>query len=553
MAKTRTAIGLDFGTQSVKAAWAHLSGSGPVVTRTEILSLSAEGQNDEFILAWLEKQGLLKTPCAIALPGHQAVFQPITLPGDDPRTLRQVAEIEVERFNDMASASMTYGFCESPANPGERRLLLALSRPSAIRDALVSARFYGVAVVELIPTPVATFNAVEAVQGQHENPYLLINVGHTRTDISVGLPKGLLFARTFPAAGEAFTRALADTMDIPITRAGNLKITKGSLVDGDEAMLAALRPVADMWTQEVQSVLSVYTGLYPERTYKPAKIILSGGGSQLNGFREHVEKSLEIQTVLVEALPGKADIADPAQFDVAAGCAMAVLGQSISQLTMLPVRDRDELMFRQKKPIWIAAGVAAALAIIVAFTGLARTMGRDKDTIRVEEKHVAECDKIGRRINVVKNRIAKCRAMAQPLVELLHSGPISRDIVTLLAESLHPDDWIAMVCDWESYNTVPGGASKRKRPLGLRDPRTKPKKDAKRPDEPPREFIIEGYTPHSDMTTVKDLTDKLAASKLISSADLLVDDAVQPAWLFRPAPTNAALSHFVVKLDVKQK
>jgi len=161
MARKGTVVGIDIGQYAVKAVWAERRGGTPIVTRMESLRLPTDRSDSGNIIGpWIEKMGIPAFPCVIGLPGAQSIFQPLFLPPEDLRTFEQATAMEVVKFNEMASETMIYGFSPISINPGERRLILSMARPSVLHDALGRARTLGLDVIDIVPTPAAASTVV---------------------------------------------------------------------------------------------------------------------------------------------------------------------------------------------------------------------------------------------------------------------------------------------------------------------------------------------------------------------------------------------------------
>ena len=127
-----------------------------------------------------------------------------------------------------------------------------------------------------------------------------------------------------------------------------------------------------------------------------------------------------------------------------------------------------------------------------------------------------------------------------------------REVISLVANSIAPDDWISMICEESSYNAA--GRTATAKPAtpqprhGLFVPgfRTtaigrpaaadagKTQLAELTPAAPASDFgvfIIEGYTPDMGLTTVKAMIQRLETSRLVRKVDLLSDDRVLPPSL----------------------
>ena len=588
MPATRTIVGLDFGTYSIKAVWLEKGPETVSVTRTEELQIPPETQDPvRFIQPWLEKHGLLKTLSAAAIPGTQTVFQPVVLPSDDPRTEAEAAAAEVASFTEMAGETMHYGVATTIGVDGSRILQLALVRPGVVDSGLRGAAAFSLRLCDLVPSPVAVFNGAVDMAGDSDHPTLFVSVGHQTTDVAIGSSHGLLFARSFAIGGKTFTDAIARGRGVSDLQAERLKKAEGSL-DESSPLAEFLRPVASMWVSQVRSALSVYRGLFQDPRTQPSHIVFLGGGARLSGFETFASEALAIPP----APPVIGLAKSPVQpiFATAYGLALSGAGSGLCPITLFPEDLRNELIFREKKPYWIAAGIFATLILGTFIVIAVRGIALERATVETETTRIRKLEAIDNNIQRMRAETAMLRATAIPVRRLLEAGPQARELVKLLAGAIHPNDWVTMVSDEALYieSEMPvveekdpknPGSKVTKKPSGaLRvapAPKPKPKPNAGKPapasgkpaaasgkqetetpDAPPTfsVFIVEGYTPQTDLSTVKELIEKILASDLVRRADVLVDDRVLPAMPLGdehpPEALIGKLSRFVLRIEV---
>ena len=549
MAGKNTVLGLDIGGFCARAVWAEMRGNKPFVTRTEMMRLPA-GSTDstQAIKPWVEKLKLENHPCVIAVSGQSCMFQPFLLPPNDPRTPEQAAAMEVIQFNEMASDAMSYAFQPFSFNAGEKRLLLAMTRPAILDQALESARRLELDVIDVVPSPAALFNAGEAVLPSHGEPYMYVDIGNSSTSVAVGADCGLIFARAFAGGGNLFTEALALSEDISIGQAENFKTRKASLSGetGGETLVAA----ADMWISELQSCFSVYQSVFGERKTRIQKIVFAGGGALLGGFPEYVGKKLGIETVLLKDFPGMESLHNGAGFAVAAGLSAAGLGCETASLSLLPANVRNELHFRKQKPFWIASAVTVAAILGVCLYAGSRQLKRMHKHLRQQQAALDEHALLANQIEAIKANSEHIREMALPVKKLLRAGPLARDLTTLVLDSTAPGDWITMICDSRFYFDLPDhkDTTFELRP-GMRDPRRKQRKQDKTESEQERfqELIIEGYTCSRNLESVRKLIAKLRATPYVETADLLPDDKIADEGEILGKRRNPNAQRFVIE------
>jgi len=438
---------------------------------------------------------------------------------------------------------MIYGSAPFADSAETRRLLLVMARPSILQNVLGEAKALSLNVVDMIPGASAMYRVAQAVGEDEEQPVLLVNVGAATTELAIAAKGGLMFARSFAGGGQMFTDALARERQLLPSRAESLK-TSGTGVLGDSPMAAAMRTAGDLWLAELESCLTVFRTIFADPQDQPQRIVLCGGGARLEGLPEVVEQRLGVPTERMKPLGKQVEQDESSTFAAAAGLAFCGADAATNGLALLPQGMRDDQVFRQQKPFWIAAGVVAALILAVSLTGGYRDFKRREAVLDAQRTSLQRRQDLVRQIENVRVAAEDIVDMATPIEQMLLAGPHMRDLVTLVSESLSGRDRITLICDAESYFT---GLPKEKpdRPGRGRRPNKKDEPVLKNSFE---RVVIEGYTREQDLSLVKDLLAKLAASDLILSADLLNDDKLV-SWGAVPVRPPPGARTFV--LDVQ--
>ncbi len=554
MARKNQILGLDIGRHTAKAVSVAAKGNGVEVLRVETLRLPSGSLDRKSILArWIKEHDLIGARCVISLPGQQAMFQPLFLVPGDPRTIEQVAAMEILKLRDIAAEAMSYSVASFGGSHGERRVLMAMARPILIEESMAWVRDLGLDILDILPAPVALFNALAPAQAT--DPTLFVHVGSSTTEVAIGGPEGLMFARAFAVGGHPFTEALAKVKQLQIPQAENLKVTGvGLLDDADPAVNTAMKRVADLWLSEFQSCLTVFGSLFPKLSDRPKRVVLSGGGALLSGFSRYVALKTGLEVITDIRLPTDGKCDPPAVWVIAAGLACAGVQPRKCEISFLPKSVRDEQMFRREKPYWIAAGVAAALILVVSLIGGYYDFKRMEKHLNSQRASLERRRELVSKIEAAQTRCSLIQKMAAPVDDLLHIGPSVREVLSLVAAAKHPNDWITLVCDGGSYQSKSPSASLRTSPEIGGSERRRPiaAVSGSVTNKPVRleHIIIEGFTPKLDFSTVQSLIDRLEAEKLVATADLLSDDK-----LVQPDPvdgkgTDRRIKRFVIDLKV---
>ncbi len=579
MSSTKQMIAIDIGTRSARAVWVSLRGNQPVVTRAETFALPMDEEDPhKLISAWVDTLGIAKHFCAVALPGSQTVFQSGRILHNDPRTPEQIAAMDIAQFNEMAGDQMEHDvFAFAPTfELAARHYIMSMARPASIATAIQEARLNHLRPADLIAAPVALHNAVERFAGEHEAPWCYVNIGHTLTEVGIGLGNGLLFARSIPIGGKLFTESVAQATGLPAVQAEVRKHVDCGLRETD-ACFENLRTAADRWVQQFNACMGVYRSQLQDRRFNVERIVLTGGGAQLKGLKEYLAVKLSLPVVLSSELQGVSDAYRPyaGTYDLAFGLAVTAMRAGTTYLSLLPGDLKDEVVFREKKPWWIAAAVLLTGAMVLYSATGVYLLKRDGTQLDYERDQLRQREQIDKHIQELRGLAAQMSTNAVPLSELLMNGPLAREVLKLVASTVDPNDWITLFCDENIYNrkeqdvetnaktpqaavrnpfslfrtirpaaAIPTAAPDKKEPVA--------KKDLVEPMA--TVFIVEGYTSNPSLKSVREMIDRLKTSPEIVRVDLRSDDQVL-------APTGIPeleeekipnFRRFVIEIEVKR-
>jgi len=544
-------IAFDVGSRSVRAVWVGLRGSRPVVTRAETLALPMDDEEDphKLIATWVDKLGIAKQFCAVALPGSQTVFQSGCIMHDDPRSPEQVAAMDIAQFNEMAGDDMAHDVFafETPFELGVKRYIMSMARPSSIKEVVQATRRNNLRPADLISAPVALYNAMETFADEREEPYCYVSIGHTQTEVAIGLNSGLLFARSLAAGGKLFTDAVAQSTGLPTVQAEVRKHADCGLREND-ACCEPLRTAADRWISQFNACMGVYRSTFQDRRFNVVRIVITGGGAQLKGLKEYLAAKLFLPVQHVSELPSidKSYQQYAGVYDMAFGLAITAMELGKTTLSLLPQDLKDEVVFRAQKPWWIAAAVflTATMALYSA-TGV-YLLRRDGALLDAEREQLRRREQIDKHIQDLRAQQAAVLSNAVPITQATLNGPLAREVLTLVAHTVDPEDWITMFCDENIYNPTEQDTTAKpdtpqtaaRNPFSLfrtLRPAAAATPAAEKKEAPPRKdlvdplssvFIAEGYTSNPSLKSVREMIERLKTSPDIVRVDLRSDDQV---------------------------
>lgn len=131
------------------------------------------------------------------------------------------------------------------------------------------------------------------IKGQLGN-YLIVDIGKKVTNF-IGIYKGqLLFNRNVDLAGEKLTNLISKSFNINEKRAELMKKKQGLKTDSKETLKNVLEPFCDSIIEQAKKKLKEFDEF---KNLKLDKIILTGGGSEMIGLKDYIEKKMEIDVV----------------------------------------------------------------------------------------------------------------------------------------------------------------------------------------------------------------------------------------------------------------
>ncbi|HEV8054781.1 MAG: rod shape-determining protein [Chloroflexi bacterium] len=108
---------------------------------------------------------------------------------------------------------------------------------------------------------------------------LFIDVGGGTTDVALVRSGGVESTKMFALGGRAFTKSLADRLELPFARAEELKVdfAKGVAVDRQDEIAAIIAEDVAVWSAGIELVLEEFG----RNALLPGRIYVCGGGSRL--------------------------------------------------------------------------------------------------------------------------------------------------------------------------------------------------------------------------------------------------------------------------------
>lgn len=530
----KTAIGLDIGQHSIKVVQAAANGGKLRVLRAEELPLPPDlSETGSALRRWWEESRLGHTPVAAQVGGGRVLYQHLKMEPEDPRTFEQVARMEALRFSEMTDAQMEVSVSPASRQKTERQLLLCMARPDLLDLALRPVIGAGLNLINACPAPVALYNGYAALGEPIHQPTLFADLGATHTEVIVGDGQGVRFARSFALGTAQLSQSLATRAKIPFAQAERTRLQAKSAEElpGDMGTLAA--GFVRQWIQELNACLQLYRESRPPEPQSEniRRLMLCGGGALWQPLQTALKADLGLPLSLPGTLPG-CEQQSSQPFVIACGLAADALGIARAPSSLLTPQIRQALNRRRNKQYWMltSAFSVAALAMFGAATQI--SFQREKKQLDKHNSTLQRSDAIRKESEALLMKKMQVDRMLRPLADFVSNSTRIRDLTLFIAREKDPEDFLTFLGDSESYLQLrlENDDDKARRTLStsrrlalqqLNRQQAEALRDARM-----NRIIVEGFTRQQNLSTVKQLIEKLQTLPAVARADLLSDDLI---------------------------
>ena len=301
-------VGLDIGSKTIKMVELAKDGGKWKLRSSGVVGYSGnpiEHMQDEKELTALA--GLIKKlhkesnvsskEIAIALPEPQVFTRTIKFPLLTDQEVASAVKWEAEQYIPIPinEAIIQHQILErrENASPPEVLALLVAAPRILVEKYVKTAQTAGLTVVAVETALMALVRSLAPA----DQTVLLVDFGAKSTNIAIAKNGLLSFSRSIPTAGEAFTRAVAQSLGVEPKQAEEYKRTYGLSGNQLEGKISgALGPVFRLVADEIKKAIQFYQS--EENGESPQVVVLSGGTSGLPEAISTLSKSLGLEVVI---------------------------------------------------------------------------------------------------------------------------------------------------------------------------------------------------------------------------------------------------------------
>lgn len=301
-------VGLDIGSKTIKVVELEKSGNTFHLKASGVVSYKGtvpEQTKDDKELApvaeaikKLHKEAKIGSKdVAIALPEPQVFTRTIKFPLLTDAEIASAVKWEAEQYIPLPinEAIVQHQILErrEDKSPGHVNVLL-IAVPKAIVERYAKAVEMAGLNLSIVETEM--MSSVRALATEDQT-IMVVNFGARSTNIAVARQGRVSFSRSIPTAGEAFTRAVAQSLGVEEQQAEEYKRTYGLSTQQLEGKIGkALEPVFRMVSEEMRKAMHFYQS--EEQGDSPKSAVLTGGTAAMPEIASALTKLLGIEVVV---------------------------------------------------------------------------------------------------------------------------------------------------------------------------------------------------------------------------------------------------------------
>jgi len=301
-------LGIDIGSKSIKIIELAKSGGSWLLKSSGAVGYNGvspdKAQNDQEINSIAEvlkkiftQIGASSKDVNLSLPESLVFTRVIRFPLLSEEEVAAAVKWEAEQYIPIPinEAVTQYTILEKNEATSQTSVLL-VAAPRAIVEKYVKViRLAGL-------TPVSAESELTAVArslSPEKGVSMLLDLGSSATGMSIIKDTKVVFTRSIPVAGEAFTRAVSQGLGITSQQAEEYKKTYGMMADQLEGKVRqALEPVIKLVVDEIKKAIQFYST--EEKGDSPTSVVITGGASTMPNIVLYLTENLGIETITGE-------------------------------------------------------------------------------------------------------------------------------------------------------------------------------------------------------------------------------------------------------------
>ena len=227
----------------------------------------------------------------MSVPTSRTYSRNIVIPSEAEKNLLEAIRLEAEQYIPVPLSELNVGHEITERTDKELTVTISAA-PSVLVEAFVKACEANDMIVLLVEPGInSVARLINHADEGRQMPTVIIDIGAATTDIAI-FDKTIRATSSVNEGGNSFTLKIANSMQVSLERAHQLKVLDGLSHGSKQAQVtAALKPSLDQIIDKVQKIIRFYIERINSEG-KLAQIVIVGGGSNVPGLGEYFTDAL---------------------------------------------------------------------------------------------------------------------------------------------------------------------------------------------------------------------------------------------------------------------
>jgi len=305
--KEQLVTGVDIGSAAVKVCKLQKTGKGYTIVAIGSTALP-EGSVEDGVLQEPEEVGKIiatlfnnlkikNSKVGISISGYSVIVKKVNLEIMDQEELAEYISNEAEQYIpfDIDEVYLDFQDLKTGGENGERTdVMLVAAKKDVIDDYLEMLQEQKLNPVLVDVDGFALENIWETATGSTEN-VALIDIGASKMNINILSDGASVLARDVVVGSDQLTEQLANALDVDFDEAEKIKLGLLAVEDRQQEVEEIFNQTCTQWVLEMKKAIDLYMANHPDKPL--SRLVLSGGGSKVNGLLSFIEQETGIDVV----------------------------------------------------------------------------------------------------------------------------------------------------------------------------------------------------------------------------------------------------------------
>jgi type IV pilus assembly protein PilM len=307
LGKKKSVAGLDVGSSSIKMVELDGKGNNLNLVSFGYENLPGDTIVDGQIMELNVVSDVIQSVCSThnvnadkvvtGVSGHSVIIKNIVLPPMSREELEESIDWHAEEHipYDLSEVSLDYQVTAESSD--SMHVLIAACKRERIDQIKQAIQLAGKQPIVIDVDTFALQNCYEVnYQPDDSQVVTLLNIGASTMNVNIVRGTRSLFTRDITVGGSQFTDVLQRSLGLSYQQAEAVKRGVANAADGieEKSIEPLMNNVTDIVANEIQKTFDFYRATADDPNMVVQKILISGGGSKLNGLARDLSARLEM-------------------------------------------------------------------------------------------------------------------------------------------------------------------------------------------------------------------------------------------------------------------